>query len=489
MRIRGATFLYREEKSTPDGKLYLENLATRNSKCDILEKSVLVHQPPNTLADLERRRYATILVAAFMINFTACGVLFGFGVYQALYETMVLEENTPFAGATSADIDLIGTLSISLMTIGAPFVVTWTKHFSPQLVVCAGGVLFGMASVLASFGKALWHIQLAQGFLMGIGTCLSFIPSMTVAPTWFSKHRGLAMGIVSSGTGIGGLMWAPAITACIQHMGFRNTLRLTGALSAALICASGSALDWEPSMAASFREESAVKSKLKGLFQVTLPGWEMVRQRKFVAQALGTVFQSAAYYTPVFFIVSYGKTLGYSDTDGANFTAISNACNAIGKIAVGFVADRIGRLNSFFLTTVLCAAASLGLWVTSIAIGSSDQALGRSLFINFTVLYGLFASAYISLFPPALVELFGMKQLPRVTGIMYMMQGAAAMVGTPVAGVLIRSSGAVTTPESCLGMAILVSALMFAAAGAVAWVRIEVMMDRAGREWHWKWKL
>ena len=39
-----------------------------------------------------------------------------FGVYQELYETI----DGPFQGASPAAIDLIGTLSASLMTIGAP---------------------------------------------------------------------------------------------------------------------------------------------------------------------------------------------------------------------------------------------------------------------------------------------------------------------------------------------------------------------------------
>ena len=172
-----------------------------------------------------------IIVAAFSINFTACGVLFGFGVYQAHYETMALEDDTAFSGASSAEISLIGTLSASLMTIIAPLVVTWTKYYSPRTVVCAGGLLFGVASVLASLGKKLWHFQLAQGLLLGMATGLSFMPSMTVAPTWFDRHRGLAMGIVSAGTGIGGLVWAPVITASTAKIGFRNTLRLTGSLA------------------------------------------------------------------------------------------------------------------------------------------------------------------------------------------------------------------------------------------------------------------
>ncbi|KAI8657157.1 MFS domain-containing protein [Fusarium keratoplasticum] len=429
-------------------------------------------------------RYASVVFASFLINFTACGLLFGFGVYQEHYETMVPTPGTPFTGASSATIDLIGTLSASLMTIVAPFVMAWTKYFGPQPVVCAGGVLFGIASILASFGKALWHFQLTQGLLLGLATGFSFVPSMTVSPTWFDKHRGLAMGIVSAGTGIGGLVWAPVISACIAGMGFRNTLRLTGCVSAALICLSGSLLDWEVSMAKHLSAQNETLSPTTALFRIPLPSWGTAKQRLFIAQAASTLFQSAAYYTPVFFTVIYAKALGYDERDGANLTAVSNACNAIGKIAVGFIADRLGRLNSFFLTTWLSAFVCLGLWVPSTLIGANDEAVARNLFISFTVLYGLFASAFISLFPAALIELFGVAELPRIAGAIYMLQGLAALVGTPVAGVLVPGHGVSSDPGSYAAMASLVGALMASAAVAVTGVRLGVMKGDGG--WAWR---
>ncbi|KAK2474571.1 hypothetical protein H9L39_14531 [Fusarium oxysporum f. sp. albedinis] len=74
-------------------------------------------------------RYVSIVFASFMINFTACGLLFSFGVYQEHYEAMIPTPGTPFTGASSATIDLIGTLSAALMTIVAPFVMAWTKYY------------------------------------------------------------------------------------------------------------------------------------------------------------------------------------------------------------------------------------------------------------------------------------------------------------------------------------------------------------------------
>lgn len=266
---------------------------------------------------------------------------------------MSQRENNPFTGASSVDISLIGSIAAAVMNLGAPYVVTWCRSFSPQPVVCAGVLLFGIANVLASYGKALWHFQLTQGLLIGIATCLSFMPSIAVPPSWFSQYRGLNMGIISAGTGIRGLVWSPILTVCLQHIGYRNTLRLTGCTCTALICVSGAVLRWEPNMAVRLREDRLKSSRISDLLRVPLPPWDIVMARKFWAQCLNAIFQSAADYTPVFYIAAYSKSLGYSDSGGSHFTALSNACNAIGKVAVGLVADKIGRLDSFVLTTLL----------------------------------------------------------------------------------------------------------------------------------------
>lgn len=72
---------------------------------------------------------------------------------------------------------------------------------------------------------------------------------MAVSPAWFGRNRGLAIGIISAGTSIGGLVWAPAITALIQQMGFINTLRLTSAFATTLGCIAAFLLSWEPFVA------------------------------------------------------------------------------------------------------------------------------------------------------------------------------------------------------------------------------------------------
>lgn len=404
---------------------------------------------------------------------------------------------TPFTGASPAQIDLIGTISISLMTIGAPFSVAWAKRFSPRWVSFVGGCVFSAALVLASFGKYLWHFTVTQGVLLGVGTCLPYMAAVTVAPTWFTAHRGLAMGIILSGTGVGGVVWAPTIKALVDGVGYRNSLRVAAAVSFVLIAAASGAMAWEAqaqaridieNAALRFRAQSRRRHRAANILQVPLVSWRVARSRKFLAQALGAVLQAAAYYTPVFFFASYASTLGYSTAAGANFIALSNACNAIGKIAIGFCADRMGRLNTMFATTLLSAIVTMCFWVPSTYFGSAgdsaDAHHSRGLFITFAITYGLFASAYVSLFPASLIEIFGAQNFASVNGFLYMIRGMATLVGTPVSGVLIRQEA---SPAAYLNMAVFVSVLLFGATVAVLWVRFEAMVG-TDHKMHFQWK-
>ncbi|KAM0438689.1 hypothetical protein ACHAPT_001445 [Fusarium lateritium] len=437
--------------------------------------------------DIPKWKSIVMVVSSFTIVFTCCGLNFAFGIYQALYEAMARQPNTPFTGATPAQIDLIGTLSISLMTMGAPFAVAWAKRFSPRRVSFVGGIIFALSLVLASFGTRLWHFELTQGLLLGFGTCSSYMTAVTVTPTWFTAHRGLAMGIILSGTGVGGLVWAPALKACNDQIGFRNTLRLTGGLSFFLVTAASSAMAWEPRTRAQLQVINAARvSRADGILNVPLVDLRVAKSQRFLAQALSAIFQAAAYYTPVFFFASYAATLGYSTTAGANFIAISNACNAVGKIVIGHAADRIGRLNSLFLTTLLSAVVTLGFWLPSTLHGQASSS--QNLFITFTIFYGIFASAYVSLFPASLVELFGPQNFASVNGVLYMVRGMATMIGTPVGGVLIRNSSTAIGPKAYERMSILVGTLMCAATVAVLWARLEAMVGTDGKR-QWKWKL
>ncbi|CAK9781795.1 MFS general substrate transporter [Cutaneotrichosporon oleaginosum] len=459
---------------TPTDSVELSMLSQLSSRAD--EPSA----PATPAAPLKptKLRQVAICTASFLCIFTTCGGVFSFGVYQELYQSMSQQPNTPFTGASPAAIDIIGTLSAAFMTIGAPLATAWTKRFSPRVAVLIGAALSFAAALLASHSTALWHFILTQGFLMGLGTCFSYMPAATVAPMWFGRRRGLAMGIILSGTGVGGLVWAPVMHALNEHLGFRNALRISGGVTTALVAAGALVLDWDPVSKARIEVEKArlaarPRSRLRSLWDVPLVDMRIARTGKFGGQLLATFLQSAAYYTPVFFFSAYARTLGYSPKQGANFIAINNAFNAIGKIGLGMLADRFGRINMLLITTAISAVASFVFWMPSTLLGARDLAAGRGLFVTYSIMYGTFASAYVSLFPAALVEIFGPQNFASVNGILYMARGFGTLAGTPSAGATVHSSSHDVAPSAYFGMATMISALLLAASVGVVWVRWE----------------
>jgi MFS family permease len=416
--------------------------------------------------------------------FTTCAQVFTYGVYQALYEEMAKEPDTPFTGSSSALISLIGTLAVSLMSMGGPFAMIWSKLYSPSLVIVGGGVIFGIAYILASFGKQLWQFTITQGLLLGIGTCLSYVPTMAVAPTWFNKRRGLALGIIISGSGVGGMIWPPILRALITHIGVRNTLRVSGCLTIFIMALAGNALKWEPNFAEQLRIQNAGVNRRSGWIRVPLVNWQVARSRKFMVQALGSFLQSAGYSTPLFFFAAYARSLGYSDNNAANFITLSNASNFVSRIILGWAADRYGRLNALFATTLLSTVAIFTFWLPSTFLGMVVSSTAANvLFIFFVISYGSFASTYISLFPASLIELFGMQNYTSVNGALYLIRGIGALLGTPLTGLLIPRNSALASSYSYERAVIACGVLLFAASVASFWLRIEATI---GSSWKWK---
>lgn len=151
----------------------------------------------------------------------------------------------------------------------------------------------------------------------------------------------------------------------------------------------------------------------------------------------------------------------------------NNACNAIGKIGLGVLADRFGRINMLLITTAISAVASFVFWMPSTLLGAHDLAAGRGLFVTYSIMYGTFASAYVSLFPAALVEIFGPQNFASVNGILYMARGLGTLAGTPSAGATVHSGSHMVAPSAYFGMATMISALLLAASVGVVWVRWE----------------
>ncbi|KAK6202567.1 major facilitator superfamily domain-containing protein [Scheffersomyces amazonensis] len=354
-----------------------------------------------------------VVLSGFLCNFMVFGIGFSFGVFQEYYKS----QDGPLYKSTDFQVAMVGTFGTALTYTCGIFNKTLLYHFKPRNVMLAGSILMSTGLILAGFCSKLYQFILTQGLIYGIGSSCVYLPPVVCAPMFFNKHRAIAMGILFSGTGLGGLALAPFTRYLIAQIGFRWCLRTLGFINLTLTVLA-SLLVKEPKV-----ETFRTNNKLFNIHQ--LGSW------KVWLQLGGSLLQAAGYLIPLIYMSSYAQTLGFTRGQGALFIGINNGVNAIFKVVFGFGGDQIGRLNMIIICNLLSAVTVFGLWFVE----------SRSAFVSFVILYGVFSGAIISLLPTCLLELFGPANYQSMSSIMYFCRGIGNFLGSPLAGLMIVNAG------------------------------------------------
>lgn len=72
----------------------------------------------------------------------------------------------------------------------------------------------------------MWQLLLLQGVGVGLGGGMLYNPVIRLLPEWFVTRRGLAGGIVYSGTGLGGFVFPFVLNTLLAKVGLAWTLRI-----------------------------------------------------------------------------------------------------------------------------------------------------------------------------------------------------------------------------------------------------------------------
>ena len=146
-----------------------------------------------------------------LVSFTVLTVAFSFGLFSLPVFYPVLTKKFGWTHAQAA-----GGGSIVLLLIGilGPFIGSLADRFGAKAVLLGGMCVGALSLALLSRTESLAEFY-AFCVLLGIGSAsVSLVPtSMLIAP-WFSKKRGLAVGVINAGVGVGGFI-APNLTSSL----------------------------------------------------------------------------------------------------------------------------------------------------------------------------------------------------------------------------------------------------------------------------------
>jgi MFS family permease len=228
---------------------------------------------------------------------------------------------------------------------------------------------------LGSLANETWQIVLTLGVITGIGQSALWVPAMSTIVQWFLLKRGLVVGIVAAGTGLGGLALAPLSQSLIDNLGWRNALRVMGALTGTMISLGGALLFtrfgkenridlkfWEKKDPVAEAEKAAKKAaKKKDPFFD--PGF--FKNPTFVKLYVFAMIQPFAFLFPYTYVPSYAVNIGLSANVGAICLALMNGFSSFGRIFFGWTADKyLGNINSYILCLILPPILALTMWTT-----------------------------------------------------------------------------------------------------------------------------
>lgn len=164
--------------------------------------------------------------------FVTWGYLNSFGSFQAYYE-QTMPNTDPSV------ISWIGSLQIWLTMIGGVFTgrLLDAGYFVPTFFV--GAVLQVLGIFLMSICTKYWQLMLTQGFLTGLGGGIFFTPALALVATvsyslmprgilsirtrltlrqYFDKQRGFAMGVLTTGNSVGGMIYPVVVRQLIPKV-------------------------------------------------------------------------------------------------------------------------------------------------------------------------------------------------------------------------------------------------------------------------------
>jgi MFS family permease len=389
-----------------------------------------------------------VVGALFLITFSMATPLASYGVFLP-----ILAERFGWSrGAISA------ALSMNLLVGGvAGFAAgALADRYGPRLILVVTVTLAGTAFALVSVVDALWQLYLLVGLVGGIGMSSFYLLSATTIARWFDARRGLALALVLVGFNLGYISAGPLAAWLIDLFGWRAAYALVGsgcgALSmlAALTVRSPREGEVAPGRldgSAGSGPETGVEETGATLAQALADPRQWYLNASWLLQG-GLAFMISVHAVP--FVRDKGLSLAVASLA---LTAYGIG-SAIGRLAAGAVSDRIGAEATIRVAFVVQIAGLVGL-----LLWPSPEGRFASL-----VAFGIGFAAADTMTVKVMPDVFGMRALGAIMGVLALGWRLGAGLGPTVAGSLYDMTGSYTLVFGAAPIGVILSWVFFALA-------------------------
>ena len=360
-----------------------------------------------------------VAATGFLSLFSVVGIMF-YGI-PFFFDFWVKDFHWSHATVTSGN--MFGKFIIGpLFGFAAGWIV---DRFGPRRLMLSGIVMSGLAAIGLGVMTSLWQFYSFYS-LMALGyLCGGPLPNQVLTSRWFSKSRGKAMGIAYLGIGIGGMLVPQIAKRLNMHMNWRSSLMILGLIMIAVSFPMAWFVKEDP--------ENGLKPAKK--VEPKIPFSSILKRRSFYYLAIGSMCSIGAVSglsqnLKLFFSID----LKYSQGEAANIISLVLGASIIGRLMMGWLADRYPKKNIMILIYILISGSILLLYFASTP----------GVIYLFAFIFGVGLGGDYMIIPLMAAELFGVKVMGRVMGLILSVDGLGEAFGPILAGWLRDRSGSYT---------------------------------------------
>ncbi len=368
--------------------------------------------------------YGWVIVAATLVIYSAfIGIRFSFGVFFKSLES-------------EFDLTRLATSSVFsfYMIFFAIFAIIsgWAlDRYGPRLVIGLMGLFTGLSLLITSQAGSLWQLFLSYSLLLAIGTGGTMPVLVSVVSRWFDKKRGFALGITTSGGGIGILVMAPFAAYLISNLGWRMSYIVMGLIGWLVLISLSRLLRKDPSEIGALPDgvkSSASRTQAMGEEKGYQPtGFslsEASRTRSFwLILAIWLLF-SICLGLVMTHVVAYAIDTGISTIEASTILSVVGVLNILSRLLTGRISDIVGRKAP----GVACALLGVGAFIWLI------WSHNLWMFYLFAVVYGISWGGFGVVTMAVVGDTFGRRNLGTIMGALEVGFAMGGAIGPAIGG-------------------------------------------------------
>lgn len=274
----------------------------------------------------------------------------------------------------------------------------------------------GGGLLLTSTVDSLVAGYVTYGVGVGVGVACGYVPMVAVIGGWFERRRSVALGIGVAGIGFGTVIGAPVSAALIEAHGWRTAYVVLALVGGGLMLLAAALMERPPRAVA-------------GDARIAMS--DRARTPAFAALYSSALLLSLALFQVFVYLPDFAEGIGVDEIPAAALVAVVGGSSIAGRLGLGLVADRWGRIRTY-RACFLVMALSYGIWLV---------APSYLWLVVFAVVMGGSYGGFIALNPAVVAEVFGVAGLGSIMGLLYTGPGFGALAGPPLAGLVIDAAG------------------------------------------------